>query len=164
MTEWVFYSFLTIFIFALGKISFTHNLVYAVWALLVVMLCMVAFYAFLGADFVASTQLMIYVGGILVLIVFGLMLSGKTPKDKPIIPIKNKQNFISALIALFFVVVLSKAIWEIPFKDAPTGNEATTSPIAVLLFTKYTFAFELAGILLLVALVGATLIAARQGS
>ncbi|GAB4128303.1 MAG: hypothetical protein OHK0045_18350 [Raineya sp.] len=123
---------------------------------------MVVFYAFLGADFVASTQLMIYVGGILVLLIFGLMLSGKTKASKPFIPIKNKQNLPAAFVAVFFVVVLVKEIWQMPFGEVRVSSEATTSPIAVLLFTKYTFAFELAGILLLAALVGATLIAAKR--
>jgi NADH:ubiquinone oxidoreductase subunit 6 (subunit J) len=162
MNEFVFYSFFGICLFALGTIVFTKNLVYAVWALLVVLLCMVVFYAFLGADFVATTQLMIYVGGILVLLVFGLIFSGKTKSEKPFIPVKNKQNVLSALLAVSVSFILSKEIWQIPLKLSTQSTEPTTTPIAVLLFTKYVFAFEIAGILLLVALVGATLIAGRQ--
>ena len=162
MTEWVLYSFLLIFLLALGIIALTRNLVYAVWALLAALLCMVVFYAFLGADFVATTQLMIYVGGILVLLVFGLMLSGKIQGDRPTIAIKNKGNFFSAIITVFLGIILGKEIWQTPFKDITTSLEATTSPIAVLLFTKYIFAFEIAGFLLLVALLGATLIAAKK--
>ncbi|MFN3315199.1 MAG: NADH-quinone oxidoreductase subunit J [Raineya sp.] len=147
---------------ALGIIIFTRNLVYAVWALLVVLLCMVVFYAFLGADFVATTQLMIYVGGILVLLVFGLMLSGKIQGDKPTIAIKNKGNFFSSIITVLLGIILGKEIWQTPFKEITASGEATTSPIAVLLFTKYIFAFEIAGIVLLVALVGATLVAGKK--
>jgi len=162
MSEFLFYFFFSICLFALAIIVFTKNLVYAVWALLVVLLCMVIFYAFLGADFVATTQLMIYVGGILVLLVFGLIFSGKTKTEKPFILVKNKQNVLSALLAVSVSFILSKEIWQIPLKLSTQSTEATTTPIAVLLFTKYIFAFEIAGILLLVALVGATLIAGRQ--
>jgi len=162
MNEFVFYSFFGICLFALGTIVFTKNLVYAVWALLVVLLCMAIFYAFLGADFVATTQLMIYVGGILVLLVFGLIFSGKTKTEKPFILVKNKQNVLSALLAVSVSFILSKEIWQIPLKLSTQSTEPTTTPIAVLLFTKYIFAFEIAGILLLVALVGATLIAGKH--
>lgn len=162
MESLVFYSFVILFLGALGVIAFTRNLVYAVWALLGALLCLVAFYAFLGADFVATTQLMIYVGGILVLLVFGLMFSGKTSNEKPIILVRNKQNFASALLVVLLATILGKEIWQLPLQEITATNEPTTSPLAVLLFSKYIFAFELAGILLLVALVGATLIAAKQ--
>ncbi len=162
MSDFVLYSFIAFFLLSLGIIAFTKNLLYAVWTLLAVSLCVVVFYAFLGADFVATTQLMIYVGGILVLLVFGLMLSGKTSSEKPIILVKNKQNFASALLIVLLAIILGKEIWQLPLQEVPASNEATTSSLAVLLFSKYIFAFELAGILLLVALVGATLIAAKQ--
>lgn len=164
MAELIFYFFTILFLLALGIIILTRNLVYAVWAFLVVLLCLVAFYAFLGADFVATTQLMIYVGGILVLLVFGLMFSGKMQGDKPIIAIKNKANLFSVLITAFLGIILGKEIWQTPFKETIASVEASTSPIAVLLFTKYIFAFEIAGILLLVALVGATLVAGEKAS
>jgi NADH:ubiquinone oxidoreductase subunit 6 (subunit J) len=160
--NFVFYLFVVLLLSALGIITFARNLVYAVWALLAALLCLVAFYAFLGADFVATTQLMIYVGGILVLLVFGLMFSGKTSSEKPIILVRNKQNIASALLVVLLVIILGKEIWQLPLQEVPASNEPTTSPLAVLLFSKYIFAFELAGILLLVALVGATLIAAKQ--
>lgn len=165
MNQWVFYSFLIFFLAGLLTIALTRNLLYAVWAFLLVLLCIVVFYAFLGADFVATTQLMIYVGGILVLLIFALMMAGKTNQEKPIILLKNKQNTAAALIVLFLALIFGKEILQLPLKThTELGAEPTTSPIAVLLFTKYVFAFEIAGILLLVALLGAALVAGRQES
>lgn len=165
MSEWVFYSFLIIFLAGLFTMALSRNLVYAVWAFLLVLLCVVVFFVFLGADFVATTQLMIYVGGVLVLLVFALMMAGKTKQEKPFILVKNKQNLIAALAVLSLALVLGKEIFQMPLEDhTELSAEPTTSPIAILLFTKYVFAFEIAGILLLVALLGATLVASRQES
>ena len=149
MSEWVFYSFLIIFLAGLFTMALSRNLVYAVWAFLLV----------------ATTQLMIYVGGVLVLLVFALMMAGKTKQEKPFILVKNKQNLIAALAVLSLALVLGKEIFQMPLEDhTELSAEPTTSPIAILLFTKYVFAFEIAGILLLVALLGATLVASRQES
>lgn len=163
MLQWIFYSFITIFLLGLLTVAFTRNLLYAVWTFFLVLLCVAVFFVFLGADFVATTQLMIYVGGVLVLLVFTLMMAGKTTSEKPIILIKNKRSLLSILTSLCLATVLGKAILQMPLNtQTEQYTEPTTSPIAVLLFTKYVFAFEIAGILLLVALLGATLVASRQ--
>ena len=63
-------------------IMFTKNILYAALALMTTFLSMAVIFIFLGAEFVAITQILVYVGGILILLVFGIMLTNKTGSKK----------------------------------------------------------------------------------
>lgn len=157
--EWIFAVML---IASLVGILLTRNMVYAVFILLATMLDLVILYVLLGADFVATTQLMIYVGGILVLMLMGIMLA---PRDahQASIPIIITRKFSAATISMLLGVFFVKEIivFELPSKSA-YQVQSTTESIGVLLFSEYLIAFETAGFLLLVALVGASSIAAKN--
>jgi NADH:ubiquinone oxidoreductase subunit 6 (subunit J) len=146
---------------ALGIIVFTKNMVYAVFSLLAVMLGLVILYVYLGADFVATAQLMIYVGGILVLLIMGVMLAPRN-QEKTLIPVNYRRNFSAAIVALALGGVLMKEVLFLKFTDVKNPLQATTEKIGISFLTEYLVAFEVAGILLLVALVGASSIAGKK--
>ncbi|WP_448528504.1 NADH-quinone oxidoreductase subunit J family protein [Raineya sp.] len=146
---------------ALGLIIFTRNMVYAVFSLLLLMLCLVVLYLYLGADFVATAQLMIYVGGVLVLLIMGVMLAPRN-KEKTRIPVNYRRNFVAAMIALALGGILMKETLFLKFADVENPLQATTEKIGISFLTEYLIAFEVAGILLLVALVGASSIAGKK--
>lgn len=152
-------------------IVFSRNLLYSAFALLGTLLGVSALYVFAGADFIALTQIIIYVGGILVLIMFGIMLTGKVTGTRELITgLKNPVIGIVAGILIFAVLVL--AILKANFatldwisksvEQEDVITESTFSTIGKGLMTTYLLPFEIAAIFLLAALIGAAYIASGK--
>ena len=118
-------------------------------------------YVLLGADFIAIVQVIVYVGGILILILFGVMLTNKIQN----VPIKTEASFIipaSITIGAFGGILVSTFI-NTRWKSMPAELATSTlTDVGHLLMIEYILIFELLGILLLVALVGAASIARKQ--
>ncbi|MCS6796116.1 MAG: NADH-quinone oxidoreductase subunit J [Raineya sp.] len=146
---------------ALSLIILTKNMVYAVFGLLAVMLCLVILYVFLGADFVATAQLMIYVGGILVLMIMGVMLAPRNAQ-KNLIPVSKQRSLGAAWITLSLGSIFLKETLSLRLPVEAKVLQPTTEKIGITLLTDYVIAFEIAGMLLLVALVGASSIAGKK--
>lgn len=146
--------------------AITTNVIYAAFSLLLTFIGVAALYIFVSAEFIGLTQIMIYIGGILILIVFGVMLTNKIGPQ----PIHAKSiNIISGLLlssALFTLLVNS--IIEINFaklswiKNGLLVNHNTTSTIGINLMTQYILPFEIIAVLLMVALMGSALIAGKK--
>jgi NADH-quinone oxidoreductase subunit J len=118
-------------------------------------------YIFLGADFVAAVQLLIYVGGILVLILFAVMLTHRITD----VEITNRAaGRIPALIVIgILVFLLVQAIRETPWAKAKDIVHApTTAKIGDLFLDTYLLPFELASLVLLAALIGAVVISRKE--
>jgi NADH-quinone oxidoreductase subunit J len=140
------------------------RIVHAAFALLGSFIGVAALYALLGADFVALTQVLVYVGGILVLLVFGVLLTarvrarlGLESRPKALVPVLAG---VLVFAALFF------GISDTDFRaDAATdAPEPTTAEIgkAFLHPERHLVAFELASVLLLAALIGAAYLVRRR--
>lgn len=127
-------------------------------------LCGVAgLYLTLGADFVGFTQVLVYVGGILVLILFGIMMTNKDP----VLLKRGESSKGTILGGLLVAAVVSAALVKVVlgtgWKSAPPATMApTTATLGDELLTKYVLPFELVSVLLLVVLVGAAYIARRR--
>lgn len=140
-------------------ILLTKNVMRAAFALLATFLGLAGLYVFLQAYFIAVAQLMVYVGGILVLIIFGIMLS--TRKGTSFRVVTGLKNQLAG-VAIFTSIVagigflIQKAEWV----TAPTDNFSLgkTEALGIGLMTKYILPFELVGIILLIALVAAVYI------
>jgi len=169
MEATAFYSFSILAIAAALFILFSKNLIYAAFALFLTFLGVAALYVLAGADFLAVTQIMVYVGGILVLLIFGIMLTQKTNKES----ISSAPNRVAVPVAraiwgsvigggLF--IFLSYIIVDARFQM--TGNiissKSTIKTIGVELMTSHLLPFEIAAILLLVALIGAAYLALNR--
>ena len=167
---------------ALGSALFvaaTKNLVRSIFMFFITLFALAGLYVLALADFVAITQIVIYVGGILVLILFAFMLSGKqtlnilAQQRKPFISIKTIPALI--LAALFLIVLINMMVkadannlgWikqSIAYKNEIQPNAATTENIGINLMTSYLLPFEAMSILLMLALVGAAQLSRRGGS
>ncbi len=158
----VFYFFVLLTIVAAGVVVFSRNIVHAAFALLFAFFGVAGIYVFLMADFLAVTQLMIYVGGILVLLLFGVMLTSKQVNVD--IRTSNFQLIPAAMIAGALFGFLAGVLVFTPWREGtnPSTPEATGPLLGELLLTKYVLPFEVASMVLLVALVGAALIARRE--
>ncbi|MDA8792233.1 NADH-quinone oxidoreductase subunit J [Bacteriovoracaceae bacterium] len=149
------------------------NIMHACIALLGSLIGIAGLYLTLGADFVAATQLMVYVGGVVILMLFAVMLTGgqdfvsKTQKLFDLTPnMGNATSYSVGIVsaALFGMIIYGlteSSLSSIPKKDIdPNLIEASTlERLGELLLTDHVLAFEISSVLLLGALVGAAIIA-----
>ncbi|MBM4172665.1 MAG: NADH-quinone oxidoreductase subunit J [Ignavibacteria bacterium] len=157
----IFYLFALITIGSAFVVVTSRNIVYAAFSLLFTFFGVAGIYVLLGADFLAIVQIMVYVGGILILLLFGVMLTNK------ITSVEIRTGTVHLLPAAIGIGILFGAIisvmlwtnWNISPEPIPPS---TTANIGRELITNYVLIFELLGMLLLIALIGAASIARRD--
>lgn len=133
----------------------------ALW-LIASLLGVAGMYAMLAADFLFAVQLLVYVGGVMVLLLFVILLSGK-PSDWTGAQI-NEKALPSALFALFLVAAIASVLLDWPMPDRAGAAEVTTARLGDLLLTKMVFPFELVSLALVAALVGAIYFSVKKAS
>ena len=137
------------------------NPVHSALALIMTLLAQAGLYLMLYAPFVAGVQIILYAGGIMVLFLFVIMLVNieKVQKQEQF----NKQWLVgivaAAALGVLFVLVYMKGKSLFPEHLAQLPEQQNTQQIAVLLYGQYMFAFEIASLLLLVAIIGAVVMA-----
>ncbi len=135
----------------------SNNLIYSAVSLLFTLLGIAGLYVFLWADFIAITQILIYVGGILVLIIFGIMLTHRIT-DVTLSQSSNQQILGGGIVLVIFLG-LSYMILNTPWlQNSAVEPQETIKQIGNLLMIDYLLPFEVASILLLAALIGAALL------
>jgi NADH-quinone oxidoreductase subunit J len=160
----VFWLFAAIAVLPAFLILISRSIVRMAFLLLFSLAGFAGLYLQLGAGFVGFTQVMVYIGGILILFLFGVMLTQRSdipvrPKAGPALVIPGLLAGASALAALVFIAA------QCPWKPAAplTAPPADSSrQIGLELLSTYVLPFEAVSILLLVAMVGATYIARVQ--
>lgn len=164
----IFYIIFTIIILSALFILFTKNVVYAAFALLLTFTGIAGIYVFLIADVVAVAQLMIYVGGILILLIFGIMFTSKGQHNGTILT-EHQYQLGGGLLSIFIACVLFLTIFSTDFASLPWIKEASLLPahstlelVGLQLMTDNVLALEVIGVLLLVALIGTVLIAGKK--
>lgn len=152
-------------------VAVTKNIMHSCIFLLGSLIGIAGLYATLGADFVAVTQIMVYVGGIVILMLFAVMLTGgkdfvsRAQNLLGLAPaMGNKWTYgIGLLVGLVFLLTNVKLLMNInnvvPAKVIGNEFPSTVSQIGHLLVKDHVLAFELSSVLLLGALVGAAIIA-----
>ncbi|MBI2081953.1 MAG: NADH-quinone oxidoreductase subunit J [Deltaproteobacteria bacterium] len=142
-------------------VSFSRSIVYSGFALLGSFAGAVGLFVLLSSDFVAATQLLIYVGGILVLILFAIMLTSKIGDVKLTnLSVNRKIGIpIITLFTLFLLSTLAKGTWLVVEKEE---YRSMVKPIGDALLSKYLLPFEVVSIVLLGALVGAIVLIKRE--
>jgi len=162
----IFYSFEIIAAFSAASILFTRNVFYAALLLIVCLISLAGIYVLAFAEFVAVTQILIYAGGVLVLIIFGVMLTSKF-SGKPL-AVQNQYEVRGILIGLSLFTVMCLLLSQAQyFKHEPVTTDrsfTTINQIGVLLMSDYMLPFEITGILLLIALIGAAVVASSFNS
>ena len=133
------------------------NIIYAAVALLFTFCGVAGLYVLLSADFLAATQVLVYVGGILVLIMFAVFLSHRISSVKLSNPIHFRLPAAAICLALFGVLAYTAVSPAFVLKEQLT-YQPTTADIGELLMTRYLLPFEVASVLLLAVLIGAALL------
>ncbi len=161
MYDIAFYVFAVVTVVSAGVVVFSRNIVLAAFSLLFTFFGVAALYVLLSADFIAVTQLLVYVGGILVLILFGIMLTSRA------VNVDIKTGSLQTVPATVIVSILAATICGIfyitKWREVPTPDiKGTAAQIGEALLRPYLLPFEVASVVLLVALVGAVMIARRE--
>ncbi len=157
----VFWLFAVITVGSAAVVVLAKSLIQSAFALLFTFFGVAGLYVLLGADFLAATQLLIYVGGILVLLLFGVMLTHKLYD----LDLKSEMTRLLpagiAALTLFFVLV--RLAFGTRWAAGPGRLPApTTAEIGEAFMGSHLLPFEAASVLLLVALIGAAMIVRRR--
>lgn len=178
MVQSLFYLMSLVTLGSALTVAISQNLVRSIFMFFITLFGLAGLYVLALADFVAVTQIVIYVGGILVLILFAFMLSGKEAlaavqmQSNRFISLKNLPALLLAL--LFFVVIINVILkadvanlqW-LKEADATKNivgvNESMINNIGINLMTRYLLPFEAISVLLMLALVGAAHLSRKEG-
>jgi NADH-quinone oxidoreductase subunit J len=140
------------------------NPVHSALALILTLLALAGLYLMLYAPFVAGVQIILYAGGIMVLFLFVIMLVNleRSQKEEQF----NQQWIAGILAALalggLFIGMYVKGKALLPAHAVKLAEQSNTQQVAVLLYGNYMFSFEIASLLLLVAIIGAVVMAKKR--
>ncbi len=148
----------------IGMVLF-RNAVHSALSLVATMMSLGAFYVIQQGPFLGLVQIIVYTGAIMILFLFVLMLVGRDSSDS-IVETLRGQRWAAALFGIGFALLVAIGVGkafegnQTPVDlDVPNANGGNVNSIAELLFTKYLFVFELTSALLIVAAVGAMVLA-----
>ena len=148
-------------IVAAVKVVTTPNVVRAVLYLVIVLAGAAAQYILLAAEFVFAVQVLVYIGAIVILFLFGTMLT-RAPIGRAS-DLDNDQRWLGAVVGLFLLGILVAVLWD-AFSDRHIhfGAVQRTSDVGNAIFGPYLIPFEVVSVLLLAALVGSVALARRD--
>jgi NADH-quinone oxidoreductase subunit J len=158
------------FIFAgvavLGALSLIlqRHPIHSALSLIVVMVALAALYLLLGAEFIAAVQIIVYAGAIMVLFVFVIMLLNAGAEERTSFSRLARYVGIPAGVLLTLQLAYTVARASGQAARAPSVTPASTRDLSLLLFRDYVLPFELTSILILVAILGAVVLARRERS
>jgi NADH-quinone oxidoreductase subunit J len=157
----LFFALAAIAVAGAVSLIYQKEPIHSALSLIVVMVALAGLYLLLGAEFISAVQIIVYAGAIMVLFVFVIMLLNAG--------LEERTNFsrMAAYIGLPLAVVLAAGLvyfvgrgaYEVASPDVATG---VTRPLAMMLFKDYVFPFELTSILILIAILGAVVLARRE--
>jgi len=155
----IFYAIAALVLISAAGVAFSKNILHSGFALLGTLCGVAGLYLFLGADFVGVAQIIIYVGGILVLILFAVLLTNRISDVR--VSNVSLPRLGAAIPVLFGVVGLVVLVLRTPWPQTQAAAAPTTARLGDAFLREYLLPFELASVILLLALVGAVVIARR---
>jgi NAD(P)H-quinone oxidoreductase subunit 6 len=161
LAQVIFYALALLTVGSAMLVAFSRNIVYSTFALLGAFMGVVGIYILLAADFVAMVQLLVYVGGILVLTIFAVMLTAGIAD----VTVSNRAVgmgsafFTVAIAAIVMLYAIARTQWH---QAAAVTPMPTTYAIGNAFLGDYVLPFEVASLVLLAALIGAIVISRHE--
>ena len=158
----VFFAIIAIaMIYAALRVVTTSNVVHAALWLVLVLAGVAAQFILLGSEFVAVTQVLVYIGAVVVLFLFGVMLTRASLGDDE--SVAKEKRGMAAFVGLLLFAVMATALID-TFEDNRLVVEQpqSVSTVSDAIFSKYIVAFEAVSVLLLAALIGAIVVARKD--
>ncbi|MFN3821093.1 MAG: NADH-quinone oxidoreductase subunit J [bacterium] len=153
MSNLIFWGFVGLTLGSALVVVFHSRIIYSAFALLFTFFGVAALYLYLRAEFLAASQILVYVGGILTLIIFGVFLTARITSLE--ITQQTHQRLIALIPVGMIGFILMRMILLSQWQVGPLPTSHQVSALGKALLTDYFVPFELASVLLLTALVGA---------
>ena len=159
----LFFVFGAFAFIAMGFMVYTRNVIHGAYGLAAVLLSLAGLFILLNAEYLAVVQIFMYAGGVVVVLIFGIMITNRNEKGAPI---TSHRNF---WISLILIGILLYVVIQIITDAGFDWNEKVlvtdqTKVIGRLFLTDHLIAFELIAVLLLAVLVGAAYLAKKSAS
>jgi len=160
LVDLVFWALAALAVGGAAGVALSRNILYTSLALLFSLMGVAGLYVFLSADFLAVAQVLIYVGGVLVLILFAVMLTNRIGD----VNVSNTSlgwaggAILMAVVAPLLIAVAVEVPWKV--RDVPL--EQTTAALGNALLQRWLLPFELASLVLLATMIGAIVIARKE--
>ena len=148
-------------IYAAFRVVTTGNVVHAALWLVVVLAGVAVQFLFLGAEFVAVTQVLVYIGAVVVLFLFGVMLTRASMGDDE--SVAGEKRAMAAAVGVLLFAVMAVALID-SFEDVRvvTDEPQSIATVSDSIFSQYIVPFEAVSVLLLAALIGAIVVARKD--
>lgn len=153
-----------VLIFAALMVIFSKHIIHSALYLALTFLCIAAFFVMLKAEYLAVVQIMVYIGAVIVMILFALMMTRM--KIGEVTNIANKQIVTAAIISVFLFLTLGIIVYMT--RNGFTWISSDEIPVlsvkdlGMVLFSKYVLPFEIISLLILGALVGSVVLAMKE--
>jgi NAD(P)H-quinone oxidoreductase subunit 6 len=157
----VFYLLATVAVLGATGVAFSQNIVYSALSLMLSFLGVAGLYVFLRAEFVAGIQVLIYVGGVLVLTLFAVMLT-QGIRDVEVSNASFSRPLGLAVVLAAFVVLFRSFLAAAWFTGEARAMESSTYGVGHALLGPYVLPFEVASIVLLTVLIGAVVLSRKE--
>lgn len=143
------------------RVVTTHNIVHAALWLVIVLAGVAAQFILLGAEFVAVTQVLVYIGAVVVLFLFGIMLTRASLGDDE--TVAEEKRTIASVVAVLLFAVMAVALLDTWADDRLVIDEPQrVDEVSDAIFSQYIVPFEAVSVLLLAALIGAIVVARKD--
>lgn len=143
------------------RVVTTPNVVHAALMLVVALAGAAGLFLMLGAEFVAWTLVLVYIGAVIVLFLFGIMIT-RAPTGRDPVRLDHARRWPAAIVALGTFVTIA-TVTTMAFEDRPVnGAVVHTSELGDLLFSRYVIPFEAVSFVLLAALIGGIVLARKD--
>jgi NADH-quinone oxidoreductase subunit J len=163
MTQWLFFYFAGVIVFTSLLVIALRNPIYSAISVLIMFFHVAGLYVLLNAEFIAVIQIIVYAGAILVLYLFVVMLLNVKGEER-----YQHQFFLGLFVGLLIltevVLILTRSVFTEGIGDYTVERInalGSTQAVGQTLFTTYLFPFEIASFILLVAMVGAIVLAKK---
>jgi len=159
----IFFVLAALAIFGAVSLIWQKHPIHSALSLIVVMVALAGLYLLMGAEFVAAVQIIVYGGAIMVLFVFVIMLLNEGEEERTNFSRLATYAGIPLALAVtgFIAAAIARSGGYLP-APAPNGALTSTRALSMLLFTEFVYPFELTSFLILVAILGAIVLAQRE--
>ena len=158
----IFFVLAGLAVFGAVALILQSHPIHSALSLILVMLCLAGLYLLMGAEFVAAVQIIVYGGAVMVLFVFVIMLLNAGEEERT--NFSKLASFAGVPLALALAGLIAAAIANSTrhMPAATTGALTSTRELSKLLFSEFVYPFELTSFLILVAILGAIVLAQRE--
>ena len=163
------FAFLTIGMFSVTVM--TNNVLYALCSLAAGMIFISSFFFLLDADFLGVVQIVVYTGAVMALYAFGMMFFDSMAEIKEKVNNPRLAFFLTGMVALIIIVMFAAPIigenaqtglYPIGISEQYEGVSGNVQDVGLVLFTKYLIPFEIAAVMLLIAMIGGIILAGKR--